>query len=176
VTLTPGGGRSPSTTTPPSPPDDKNEQPQPSRERRARPVRWRAAAISTLRWGVLIGGLVIIADLGTLAMMQRSFSPDDRAAIFQADVVLNWVLFSILGIIVVRETRLFYAGILAGVLGSVVDTAVVFAAQSMAAIGGADLSIVDFVVNSVLINTGFAAVSGIAYWLVQRSAGGTRPR
>jgi hypothetical protein len=138
-------------------------------------VRWRGSAISIVRWGLLIGGLVIIADLGTLAMMQRTFSPDDRAAIFQADVLLNWVLFSILGIVVVRETRLFYAGLLAGLLGAAVDTAVVFAAQSMAAIGGTE-SIADFVLQSVLINTGFAGVSGIAYWLLQRSTGGTRSR
>jgi hypothetical protein len=140
-----------------------------------RPVRVRAATLSIVRWSVLIGGLVIIADLASVAMFQRTFSPDDRAAIFQVDELANWVLFSTLGIVVVRETRLFYAGILAGLLAAAIDTAVVTAAQIMAAVSGLQPNVMDAVVYG-LVNVGFAAVSGIVYWLVQRSAGGTRPR
>jgi hypothetical protein len=127
------------------------------------------------RWGLLIGGLVIIADLATLAIIQRSFIPEEQAMIYQTDIIINWVLFSILGILAVRDTRLIYAGILAGLVAAVVDTAVVGAAQIMAPLAGVQLNISDMVINSVLVNAGFAAVSGVVYGLMQRSASGPRP-
>lgn len=142
-----------------------------------RPSRARTAFLSSLRWGLLIGGLVIIADLATLAMVQRSFSQDDQVAIFQTDVMANWVLFSILGVVVVRETRVFYAGILAGIFAALVDTAVVYVAQTMADMGGPSINLVDVVLQSIVVNVGFAAVSGIAYYMIQRStSSGKGPR
>lgn len=134
----------------------------------------RAAALAVVRLGFLFGGLVIIADLATLAMIQRTFSPDDHAAIGQADELLNWILFSILGIVVVRSTRLFYAGVLAGVVGALVDSVVVAAAQIMAPIGGTQVSIQEVLVRNLVIGVAFAGVSGIVYALVQRSAGRSR--
>jgi hypothetical protein len=174
VTLTPGGGRSSSTATPPAPPPPDGQR----RPVRPRSPRARTALLSSLRWGLLIGGLVIIADLATLAMVQRSFSQDDQLAIFQTDLMANWVLFTILGVVVVRETKVFYAGILAGIFAAIVDTAVVYVAQTMANMGGPPINLVDVVLQSVLVNVGFAAVSGLAYyWIQQRSASnGKRPR
>ena len=58
MALTPGGGRSPSTRPPTSPPT--NGQHRPTRDRRVAPPS-RAASFSVVRWGALIGGLVIIA-------------------------------------------------------------------------------------------------------------------
>ena len=168
VTPPPGGPRSPSTKTPPAAPPSSS----PSRDRRVPPVRLRALAISILRWAVLFGGLVIIADLATLAMIQRTFSPDDQMAIAEADEIINWVLFSVLGIVVVRETRLFYAGVLAGLVGALVDSAVVAAAQVMAPMGGAQVTVLDVVERNLIIGIAFAGMSGIVYALVQRSAGG----
>src|SRR5438552_1436695 len=117
---TPGGGRSPSTQPPPTPPKPTG-QIRPSRERRAPRVPPRAAAISIVRWSVLLGGLVIIADLAAMAAVQRSLSPDDQSSIWIVDTVANFALFSILWIVVVRDTRLFYAGAIAGLLASLLD-------------------------------------------------------
>jgi hypothetical protein len=140
-----------------------------------RPARARAAAFAILRLGLLFGGLVIIVDLASLAMFQRTLSPDDQAAIGQADELLNWILFSVLGIVVVRTTRLFYAGVLAGLVGALVDSAVVTAAQVMAPIGGTQVSIQEVLLRNLIIGVAFAGVSGIVYALIQRSAAG-RPR
>ena len=81
-----------------------------------------------LRGGVLIGGLVIILDLAAQAMSQRTASPDDLSAIGGADELINYVLFSILGITVVRECGIFYLGAVAGVIASLLDALVVAAA------------------------------------------------
>ena len=40
----------------------------------------------------------------------------------------------------------------------------------MANMGGPPINLVDVVLQSVLVNVGFAAVSGITYYLIQRSA------
>jgi len=175
VTSTPGGGRSPSTETPPPPPPPTPDPPKSSREVRVSP-RARSAALSIVRWGLLMGGLVIIADLATLAMIQRTVSPDDQAAIAEADELINWVLFSILGILAVRESRLWYAGIIAGVIAAIVDTIVVSAAQLMAPIAGLQVSVQEVLVRNLIIGLAFAGVSGVVYALVQRSSGGQRPR
>src|SRR5207253_9239174 len=117
----PGGGRSPSTQPPPSPPT--NGQHRPTRDRRIPPAS-RLASMSVLRWGALIGGLVIIADLTAQAVSQRTASPDDLAASRTTDDIGKYVLFSILGILVVRETGLMYLGAIAGVFASLLDASV----------------------------------------------------
>jgi hypothetical protein len=174
MALTPGGGRSPSTQPPPSPPT--NGQHRPSRDRRLPPAS-RLASASVLRWGVLIGGLVIIADLTAQAVSQRTVSPDDLIAIGTTDDVVNYILFSILGILVVRETGLIYLGAIAGVFASLMDAIVVATAASMAPPSGPEVaSIEEYFIKNLAIGTLFAGLSGVVYVLVQRWSGGRRSR
>jgi hypothetical protein len=173
MALTPGGGRSPSTKPPPSPPT--NGQHRPTRDRRIPPTS-RIASISVLRWGLLIGGLVIIADLTAQAVSQRTLSPDDLVAIGTADDVVNYILFSILGILVVRDTGLIYLGAVAGVFASLLDAIVVATATSMAPPTGAEVTIEAYFIKNLAIGTLFAGLSGVVYMVVQRWSGGRRTR
>jgi hypothetical protein len=126
--------------------------------------------------GLLIGGLVIIADLGSLAISQRTISADDVAAVEMGDQIVNYVLFSVLGILVVRDTGLMYAGVLAGVFASLLD-AVVVAAASLMAPTATPVGVVEEVfLNNLAIGTVFAGISGVVYSLVQRWSGGRRQR
>ena len=161
----PGGGPSPSTQTPPSPTPVGNHRP--SRDGRPRPTP-QAVSISVLRWGLLIGGLVIIVDLGAQAMSQRTASPDDLNAIGSADEVINYVLFSVLGIIVVRDTGLFYLGAVAGVLASLLDAMVVAAAASMAPPPNGALPFEQYFAENLAIGVLFAGLSGVMYFIIQR--------
>jgi hypothetical protein len=173
MALKPGGGRSPSTQTPPRP--STNGRHRPTRDRRA-PETPRLAAISVMRWGVLIGGLVIIADLATQAILQRTTSPDDVNTLVAVDQIINWILFSILGIIVVRDTGLFYLGAIAGAFASVLDSIVVVAAGIMAPPAGGQLSILDVIANNLEIGILFAGASGGVYAIVRRWSGQSRGR
>jgi hypothetical protein len=169
MALTPGGGRSPSTQPPPSPTPDGQARP-PTRERRTPPIT-RVATYSAVRWGVLIGGLVIIADLGAQAMSQRTLSPDDLMAIAAADEVVNWILFSILGIIVARETRLIYMGAVAGIVASLIDAIVVATAASMARPIGPEIPVEEYFLYNLMVGTVFAGLSCVVFLLVQRWSG-----
>src|ERR1700716_4302794 len=173
MALTPGGGRSPSTQPPPSPPT--NGQHRPTRDRRLPPAS-RLASVSVLRWGVLIGGLVIIADRSAQAVSQRTASPDDLVAIGTTDDIVNYLLFSILGILVVRDTGLIYLGAIAGVFASLLDAIVVAAAASMAPPAGPELAIEEYLIRNLLLGTVFAGASGVVYALVQRWSSGSRRR
>src|SRR5579862_450047 len=100
MALKPGGGRSPSAQRPPTP--DRGSPPRAPRTGGKR--LWpRSASVSVLRLGLLIGGLVIITDLSATAMIERTVSADDVAAIGDIDEILNYVLFSLLGVLVVRD-------------------------------------------------------------------------
>jgi len=169
----PGGGRSPSTQPPPSPTPLRNHRP--TRNGRPRPTP-RAASISVFRWGLLVGGLVIIVDLATQAIAQRTASPDDLAAIYNADELVNYLLFSILGIIVVRETAVFYLGAVAGVLASLLDAVVVAAAASMAPPAGGAAPLEEYFARNLVIGIVFAGLSGVTYYFVQRWSGANRPK
>jgi hypothetical protein len=141
-----------------------------------RPVWSRAASLSALRFAVLIGGLVIIADLGTQAISERLLSADDVSAVQTLDELINYVLFSLLGILVVRDTGLIYAGFAAGVFAALLDAVVVAAALLMGP-SGTPLAIVEegFIYN-LAIGTIFGGLSGVVYSLVQRWSGGRRSR
>jgi len=165
MAASPGGGRSPSTQPPPSPTPVGNHRP--SRDGRPRPTP-QAVSASVLRWGLLIGGLVIIVDLGAQVMSQRTASPDDLNAIGSADEVINYVLFSILGIIVVRDTGLFYLGAVAGVLASLLDAMVVAAAASMAPPPNGALPFEQYFAENLAIGVLFAGLSGVMYFIIQR--------
>ena len=129
-----------------------------------------------LRLGFLIGGLVIIVDLFFLLLTQRSINPEDAAAFGDVDEILNYVLFSLLGVLVVRETRIMFAGAVAGVFASLLDAIVVTAAQVMVP-PPLPLDALEFgFARNLLIGTVFAGLSGVVYLLVQRWSGGQRPR
>src|SRR5689334_18779347 len=94
MSLTPGGGRTPSAPggTPPRPPRDARETPPAAR-----------AVLSAVRWGLLTGGLVIIADLGTRVILQRT-GQDANDTLLAFDQVLNALLLALAGWAVQRET------------------------------------------------------------------------
>jgi hypothetical protein len=172
MALKPGGGRSPSTQPPPTPP---NGQHRPVRDGRAPPTP-RAASASILRWGLLIGGLVIIVDLAAQIATQRAVTADDQAAIATVDNIVNFVLFSILGVVVVRDTGLIYMGAVTGVFASLLDAIVVAAAASMAPSAGPAPPIEEYFVSNLAIGTLFAGVSGVVYAAVQRWSGSRRQK
>jgi hypothetical protein len=124
---------------------------------------------------LLLGGLVIIADLAARAIVQRTLSPDDVTLVGTLDDIANYVLFSILGIVVVRDTRSMYMGAVAGVLAALLDASVVAAAGAMAPMPGPG-SIEEIFVSNLIIGTLFAGVSGVVYALVQNWSGGRRGR
>jgi hypothetical protein len=177
MAMTPGGGRSPSTKPPPAPPPPGTGR-QPFDQRPRPPTR--LAWFSMMRFGVLIGGLVIIVDLGTQILSQRALSPDDRVYAEMGDQIVNWILYSLLGIGVARATGLIYSGVLAGLLASVLDASVVAAAAALAPpIPGVasmgDLIVASFEMN-VVDGTLFTAVSCVVYVLIQRWSAGQRRR
>ncbi|HLZ29389.1 MAG TPA: hypothetical protein VKV73_18895 [Chloroflexota bacterium] len=181
MAFTPGGGRSPSTRPPPAPPPTR-----PSRETRLPPTAQATASYSVVRWGLLVGGLVIIVDLASQAVSQRTFSADDLDVIASVDQIINFVLFSILGAIVVRDSGLIYLGAVAGIFASLLDAIVVAAATSLAPLPGPVEELVVFgvgispVVAGFLFNlalgTVFAGISGVVYAVLQRWSGGTRQK
>jgi hypothetical protein len=128
-----------------------------------------------LRWGLLIGGLVIIVDLCALAISQHASSPDDQAAIATVDELINFVLFAVLGVVVVRDTGLIYMGAITGVFASLLDAIVVAAANSMAPPPGPAQPIEEYFVSNLALGTLFAGASGVVYALIQRWSG-SRPK
>jgi hypothetical protein len=128
-----------------------------------------------VRLGLLIAGLIIIADLTTTVFKQRTFSADDAAAVETIDNLANIVLFSLLGVLVVRRTGLMISGVVAGVFAALLD-AIVVAAATLMAPPATPMSVVQetFVLN-LAIGAVFAGVSGVVYMLAQRS-GGRRSR
>jgi hypothetical protein len=167
------GSRSPSTRprTPPSPVD----RPRPPRQRRG-PAWPRSASVSVLRLGLLIGGLVIIADLGTQVIVQHTLTADDANFWRGSDEIVNFTLFALLGILIVRDTGLWYAGLFAGVFASLLD-AIVVAAASLLAPAATPLEVVEeLFFTNLAIGTVFAGVSGFVYSFVQRWSSGRRSR
>jgi hypothetical protein len=129
-----------------------------------------------VRLGALIGGLVIITDLAATAMIERTVSADDLAMIAEVDEILNYVLFALLGVLVVRETSVMLSGVVAGFFASVLDAIVVTAASLMVPpTPPPDALWIGFARNLV-IGTVFAGLSGVVYMLVQRWSGGRRTR
>src|SRR5579859_2699119 len=170
---TPGGGRSPSTRPPPAPPPTR--QPRPTRDSRPQPTS-QAASFSVLRWGLLLGGLAIIVDLVALLLAQRMVSQDDQAAIIAADNILSFVVFSALGVLVVRDSGIIYLGAIAGVFASILDAVVVVAATTLAPPAGPPVPAEDRFVFNLVIGTIFAGISGVMYALLQRWSGGRRQK
>jgi hypothetical protein len=129
-----------------------------------------------VRLGALIGGLVIIVDLLAQLLIERGASADDVSLIVGADEIANYVLFSLLGILVVRDTGLMYAGVVAGAVGSLLDAIVVAAATVMAPQVTPMAVVEEGFIDNLAIGTVFAGLSGVVYALVQRWSGGRRAR
>jgi hypothetical protein len=123
-----------------------------------------------------MGGLVIITDLAATALIQRTVSADDIAAIADVDEILNYVLFALLGVLVVRDTNIMFAGAVAGAFASLLDAIVVTAVSVLVPpTPPPDVLAVGFLHN-LIVGTLFAGLSGVVYALVQRWSGGQRRR
>jgi hypothetical protein len=86
-----------------------------------------AATARVLHWGLLIGGLVSIADLATLALRQQWGGGAEVGGLDALNFIASCMLFSVAGATVARETgrvRLAAAaGLLAGLVGGMVGGA-----------------------------------------------------
>jgi len=121
-----------------------------------------------------MGGLVIIVDLAAQVASQRTLVADELDTIGAADEIINFVLFSILGILVVRDSGVIYLGAVAGVFASLLDAIVVAAATSMAPPPGAAAPIEEVFLFNLAIGTVFAGISGVVYAMLRRWSGGRR--
>jgi hypothetical protein len=163
------GGRAPSAPPPPRPTPNPRSSPT---------LTAAAARASVLRWGALVGGLVIIVDLGTKAMEQRlGTGAEVRSILDPLDLILNAILFSIAGASVLRETRSIRLAALTGLLAGLLDGLVVAAADALAppepgatALQGD--AVASVVVQNVLIGVVLAAASAWFTRLGQRRRGG----
>lgn len=128
-----------------------------------------------LRRALLIGGLVIIADLATRVVLQRTPLPEEQQLVGTMDEIANYALFSLLGILVVRDTRIIYMGAMAGFVASLLDAVVVAAAGALAPTSG-PATIEEVFISNMLIGTLFAGMTGIVYGLVQNWSSGRKSR
>jgi uncharacterized membrane protein len=124
----------------------------------------------------MVGGLVIIVDLTSQVFSQRTLSADELDTIGAADEIINFVLFSILGILVVRDSGLMYLGAIAGVFASLLDAIVVAAATSMAPPAGPVAPIEEVFLFNLTIGTVFAGIGGVVFAMLQRWSGARRQK
>jgi len=123
-----------------------------------------------------MGGLVIIVDLASQVATQRTAAVDELDAIGAADQIINLVLFSLLGILVVRDSGLIYLGAIAGVFASLMDAIVVAAATSMAPPAGPVVPIEDVFLYNLAIGTVFAGIGGVVFAMLKRWSGERRQK
>ena len=158
MALTPGGGRAPSAPPPPRPARDTRDRPPAT-----------AAALSALRWGVLIGGLLIIADLTTRLILQRA-GQDAEETLASLDQAINWGLLFAAGLSVQRETRNLVWAPLAGLLAGLLDGLVIAAANTINPPPGPQDNL-----GLLLLNVGqgpsIALLAAVVSWVLRRRAG-----
>lgn len=148
MALTPGP------TKPPPPPGDARDRPTES-----------AGMQAVVRWGVLIGGLNIVADLAAIALQQR-LGPEAADAIQTADLAVNAVLLAMAGSSVLRETGRVLLGAAAGVLAGLIDGVVVAVAGSMAPLPGQQVPPEMLLLGNLVWNVGLGFVlAGAAAWV-----------
>jgi len=177
MALTPGGGRTPRTLDKAPPPPDKSRPSQPHPPRHGGGSRWpRSASVAVLRFGLLMGGLVIILDLFFMLLRQQTTNADDALNLDLWDLFLNVVLFSVLGVLVVRQTGLTFAGAIAGLFAALLDAIVITAAFLMVPPPQTFDQLEERFVQNLIVGTLVAGVSGLVFALVQRWSGGQRPR
>jgi hypothetical protein len=153
----------------------KATPPRHTRDPRSPRPPLNTALLEMLRPVVLIGGLVIIVDLGTQAIMQRNPGQDALDQLQTANAIANVALFSVLGAIVARQTGRFYLSALAGLLASLLDAAVVLAASIMAPPPGGSVPIDAYLLQNFLFAVVPATISGVVVVVVERTSG-TRQR
>ena len=83
-----------------------------------------------MRWGLLVGGLLIIADLSTRLILQRA-GQDAADTLITVDQLVNAVLLAIAGASVERESGRIWWATLAGLLAGLLDALVIAAANSI---------------------------------------------
>jgi hypothetical protein len=83
-----------------------------------------------VRWGILAGGLLIIADLTTRLILQRA-GQDAAEALGTIDVLVNAVLLAVAGASVERESGGIRWAALAGLLAGLLDALVIAAANGI---------------------------------------------
>ena len=165
----PGGRGAPSAPPPPRPSPTRPPRPAPS-------VSNAAAGASVLRWGSLIGGLIIIVDLAAKALQQRLAPGSDVVQTLEpVDLVLNAILLSIAGVAVMRETHSVRMSALAGLIAGLLDALVLAAADVLAPTPGGPTSMSDALIGNISLNviTGvvLAAAAGWFTRLSQRRSG-----
>jgi hypothetical protein len=129
-----------------------------------------------LRWGSLIGGLIIIVDLAAKALQQRLAPGSDVVQSLEpVDLMLNAILLSIAGAAVMRETHSVRMSALAGLIAGLLDALVLAAADVLAPTPGAPMSVSDALIGNISLNviTGvvLAAAAGWFTRLSQRRSG-----
>lgn len=129
-----------------------------------------------LRLGLLIGGLIIIVDLLTMLITEQTTNPDEIATWQLLDLLVNIVLFCLLGTLVVRDTGVWFAGALAGVFASLLDAIVVTAAALMVPPAQSVDALTGNFAQNLLIGAVVAGISGVVYALVQRWSDGQPKR
>lgn len=115
------GGESPPTVPPPADPR------HPARAATNGPPLARI-----LHWGLLTGGLVIIADLGSTAILQQAgSSPETTSAIQVGNLLVNVLIYSIAGARVALETGRWRPALGVGLIAGLLDGVVVGAATAL---------------------------------------------
>jgi hypothetical protein len=126
-------------------------------------------------WVLLIGGLVVIADLGTQVIEQRLTEPEAISSLIVADFVINIVLFTMLGAIIARESGLTVLGMLvaagSGLVASLIDGVVVATAASFAPPRGDPLPVQQYLLENVTIGTLATGLSAVVITLIDRTLG-----
>jgi hypothetical protein len=156
------GGRAPSAPPPP--------RPSPQRRPPA-PLSPTAARASVLRWGFLMGGLVIIVDLSYKLVQQRLGAATGELGppLLVLNFLLNAALFVTAGVATARDTGSIRLAVLAGFLAGVLDGLVLAAAESLAPQPGQPTAGADFdILLNATIGTLLAAAGGWGVRLAQR--------
>jgi hypothetical protein len=128
-----------------------------------------------VHWVLLIGGLVVIADLSTQVIEQRLTDAEAINSLVVADFVVNIVLFTMMGAIIAREAGLTLLGVLvaagAGLVASLVDGVVVATAASFAPARGEPLPVQQYMLENVTIGTLATGLSAVVITLIDRTLG-----
>jgi hypothetical protein len=126
----------------------------------------------TLKWGILVGSLVALADSISL-LVSRAYPVESDAAqyIAVADQVANVVLFSLAGVQVGRATKIVRAaaeaGVMAGVIAGVAATGWAFALPALNPEGVSSQEIIGTFALNVAMGGVLAMLNG---WIASRGA------
>jgi hypothetical protein len=127
--------------------------------------------LRVVHWVLLLGGLIVIADLGTQVLEQRMTDEEAIQSLRVADYVVNIVLFTMLGAILARESGLTLLGIMAaviaGFLASLVDGIVVATAASLTR----PLPMPQYLIENLAVGTLATGLSAVVITVIDRALG-----